>query len=215
MKKLIVLMFIGIVSQSFCMDQLPLAYGESESSSQDEVFSDVYTAEERVVVTNRFLDYFAHHELDAPSVESFNQTLDEVSHYVCNRVLMGAFQLELMECISFDIKPQGLALLADPGVEQGMVFAALSRLFQDSDHINMDTLDAQISRLSPIVLRYMYLLYYNNVRCLFEVLKCVVDGAKEDDDVRCRLVSRLRTLILQYGEITIRATDRLLREGRA
>ena len=210
MKKLFVLVFVGLCAQSFCMDRGSVHHNGGNTVNMNR--------ERTEVVANQILAYFAQNDQDEPVVDP-RQALDSV---------MPAFRAAL----EFDLNHVGGrgwsnyrnsadldrllgAILLDgvlggqfvnaPLIDEGETIADVIRSSRGLDN-HIAAINARIADMVVLEQRTAYLFFYSNMCNTFKVLNKLVENTQdgEVDNIQGRAVHRISELVRQMSDMVIR-----------
>ena len=205
MKKLFVLIFVGLCSQGFCMDR---------DAVQRNGGNTIGISRERAeVVANQVLEYFAHNDQNEPVADP-RQALDSV---------MPEFQAAL----EFDLNHvggRGWGNYRNSANSEGLLSGVLdgkfvNALFIDEGESIIDlirssrALDNHIEEVNASIAdmlveeqRLAYLFFYSNMCDIFKVLNKLVENTQdgEVDNIQGRAVHRICELVRQMSDMVIR-----------
>ena len=199
MKKLFVLLMVGMCSQDFCMNPEAVSNGENVLGMNS-------TMDDMQFVTNAFLRYCTNHEQDAPIVESPQQVLLDASRCLSN-------------CIEFDrANMDGKAI----DVEAVMAECPLDHSMFDDDELtgligqlrrNLYNIENEINDIHRSLyamplgfVSNMYTKSLANVRFHYDALYYLVNFVDADQypiEVRSRAINVLDIIIKSYGRYMV------------
>ena len=210
MKKLFVLIFVGMCAQSFCMNR---------DAGQRNGGNTVSMNRERTeVVANRVLAYFAQNDQDEPVVDP-RQALDSVMpafraavEFDLNRVggrgwdnYRNSADLDrLLGAILLDGVLGGQFVNA-PLIDEGDTIADVIRSSRALDN-HIAAINASIADMVVPKQRTAYLFFYSNMCNMFKVLNRLVKNTQdgEVDDTQGRAVHRISVMLRQMSDMVIR-----------
>ena len=196
MKKLFVLLMVGMCSQDFCMNPEAVSNGEN-------VLGMNRTMDDMQFATNEFLRYCTNHEQDAPIVESPQQVLLDASRCLSN-------------CIEFDranMNSCGIyfdAAMAECPLEHTIFDDNELTTLIEQMRMNLYFMEHEINDVHSslyelplnLVLR-MYTRGLTNVRFHYNALYYLVNFVDADQypiEVRSRAINMLDIIIKSYGK---------------
>ena len=205
MKKLFMLMLVGICSQSFCMDSGSVQHNGGNTVNMNR--------ERTEVVANQILAYFAHNDQDEPVADP-RQALDRIMP-------------EFRAALEFDLNHVGGrgwrnyrnsanldrllgAILGGqfvnaPLIDEGDTIADVIRSSRALDN-HIAAINASIADMVVPKQRTAYLFFYSNMCNMFKVLNRLVENTQdgEVDNIQGRAVHRISELVRQMSDMVIR-----------
>ena len=196
MKNLFVLMFVGLCSQGFCMDMELASNAENQVRTQEQIFPNICSDYDKIVIINRFIDYCCEHDIAVTPVAEEPYIVLKRARELGLRV--NAVDVADLASIGYRSLAEGSErpFLAGATISHDDVMKRIKNIYELSNRLNISLWSSKLLGLTNDRLRSIYLEQYKKMRHGLELLEYVVDMVG-DDHIRQKVFSLLDKVVRQ------------------